>query len=192
MSGNLYNFPSSQTSSYSIWGLRHAKNCLQTLSSLHPASATGVIVLASSVFLSVCLCVSLSRPNGQTYFVASVRPSIHPSVCPSVVDNRMDGVDRLFIIEGGRVIHIMQEVLARQAPILLMYHILTEYIMSDIFVALSLNSDMFSPQQSSEHWMRLLDKSCSTMDGHFLVFFKERGCWIFVEDRPTLGAYGIL
>ncbi len=38
---------------------------------LHPASATGVIVLARSVCVCVCVCVcvsrSLTRVNGQTY-----------------------------------------------------------------------------------------------------------------------------
>ncbi len=37
---------------------------------LHPASATGVIVLTPSVFLCVCVCVCLlplSRENGQIY-----------------------------------------------------------------------------------------------------------------------------
>ncbi len=39
---------------------------------LHPASAKGVLVLASSFCLSVCVCVSvsLSRLNGQTYILA--------------------------------------------------------------------------------------------------------------------------
>ncbi len=39
----------------------------RTVILLRPASATGVIVLARSVCVSVCVCVSLSWVNGQTY-----------------------------------------------------------------------------------------------------------------------------